>query len=69
MKERGQELKSEFYIPYATNILVEKGLIRVKVLESNAKWFGVTYSEDKTMVVDKLNQLEAEGKYPNNIWA
>ena len=69
MQKSGQELKSEFYIPYATNILVEQELIRVKVLESDAKWFGVTYSEDKAMVVEKLSQLETDGKYPNDIWA
>ena len=68
MKERSQELKSEFYIPYATNILVEQGMIRVKVLESDAKWFGVTYSEDKEMVMEKLSSLTAEGKYPDKIW-
>lgn len=68
MTEKGQELKSEFYIPYATNILIEKGEIRVKVLESDAKWFGVTYSEDRDMVVEKLNGLIAGGVYPDRIW-
>lgn len=68
MAERGQELKSEFYIPYATNILVEQGTIQVKVLESDAKWFGVTYSKDKVMVMERLSDLTREGKYPDKIW-
>jgi len=68
MMDKGQELKSEFYIPYATNILVEQGLIRVKVLESDAKWFGVTYSQDKPLVKEKLQDLSAKGIYPNKIW-
>jgi len=68
MLEKGQELKSEFYIPYATNILVEKGIIRVRVLESDAKWFGVTYSQDKALVMGKLKALSASGKYPAKIW-
>jgi choline kinase len=68
MKEKGQELKSEFYIPYATNILIEKGIIRVKVLESDARWFGVTYSEDKEMVMKKLVELTSAGKYPSKVW-
>lgn len=68
MIEKGQELKSEFYIPYATNILIEEGRIRVKVLESRAKWFGVTYSEDKSLVVGKLKELTDAGIYPPSIW-
>ena len=68
MQEKGQELKSEFYIPYATNILVEKDQIRVKVLESDAKWFGVTYSEDKALVMGKLQELSSNGMYPKKIW-
>ncbi len=68
MEEKGQDLKSEFYIPYATNVLVEEGLIKVKVLESNAKWFGVTYSEDKPFVMQKLHDLSVEGIYPKQIW-
>ena len=68
MLEKGQELKSEFYIPYATNILVEESKIRVKVLESDAKWFGVTYSDDKPLVMEKLRELSATGIYPEKIW-
>lgn len=68
MQEKGQELKSEFYIPYATNILVEQDQIRVKVLESDAKWFGVTYSEDKAFVMGKLQELSSNGIYPEKIW-
>ena len=68
MLEKGQEMKSEFYIPYATNILVEQGSIRVKVLESDAKWFGVTYSQDKPLVKEKLRDLTAKRIYPEKIW-
>jgi len=68
IKEKGQELKSEFYIPYATNILVQKRIIKVKVLESSAKWFGVTYSEDKPLVKKKLAGLVTGGHYPEKIW-
>jgi len=68
MLDQGQELKSEFYIPYATNMLVERGLIKVKVLESDAKWFGVTYSQDKPLVMERLKALSASGKYPAKIW-
>ncbi len=64
ISSRGMELKSEFYIPYGVNLLVEKYKTRVKVLESQAKWFGVTYQEDKPVVKDNLARLFSEGQYP-----
>ncbi|MFO7617896.1 MAG: nucleotidyltransferase [Bacteroidales bacterium] len=68
LQERGNELKSEFFIPYGINLLVQKGLLSVKVLESNARWFGVTYQEDKPLVQEKLGQMHRQGDYPNRIW-
>ena len=69
LKEKGQELKSEFYIPNALDILIKREKIKVKVLKSTSKWFGVTYKEDKPVVVDKINKLIADGIYPHNLWA
>lgn len=68
LRERGHELKSEFYIPYGINLLVQRGLLSVQVLESSARWFGVTYQEDKPVVQDKLEQLHRQGDYPGRIW-
>ncbi len=68
LKERGMELKSEFYIPAALDTLIKNGTIKVKVLSSTSKWFGVTYKEDKPVVVAKLNNLIEEGVYPSNLW-
>lgn len=64
----GKELKSEFYIPYGINQLVESGNIRVKVLDSNARWFGVTYQADKPAVIENLIRLHQSGLYPDKIW-
>lgn len=68
LKERGMELKSEFYIPTALDTLIKSQSIAVKVLQSNSKWFGVTYKEDKPVVVKKLNKLIEEGVYPQKLW-
>ena len=38
------------------------------MIETNAIWYGVTYKEDKESVVDAINRLIEEGKYPNNLW-
>lgn len=68
LKERGMELKSEFYIPTALDTLIKNKSIKVKVLQSSSKWFGVTYQEDKPVVVEKLNKLIEDGIYPNKLW-
>jgi hypothetical protein len=61
-------LKAEFYIPYAIDILLNKSSALVKVLRSDAKWFGVTYKEDKPQVIEKLAQLIKSGVYPVQLW-
>lgn len=64
----GDELKSEFYIPYAVNLLIESQTIEVKVLESNAQWFGVTYQADRSHVQERISALYNEGAYPEKMW-
>jgi NDP-sugar pyrophosphorylase family protein len=69
LKERGMELKSEFFIPLVLDQMINDGSIGVKVLTSEDKWFGVTYKEDKPVVIQKINQLIEQGIYPSNLWA
>ena len=66
--ERGQELKSEFYIPTLVNELIRAGKATCKVLDTPSKWFGVTYAEDRPQVVMKINQLIQEGVYPEKLF-
>ncbi len=61
--------KSEFFIPLVLDKMINAGEKRVKVLTSDSDWFGVTYKEDKPHVVEKINKLLAEGRYPANLWA
>ena len=68
LKERGQELKSEFYIPTLVNDLIVAGKATCRVLDTTAKWFGVTYAEDRQMVVDKIAALTEAGVYPNPLF-
>jgi dTDP-glucose pyrophosphorylase len=64
LKKSGTEMKSEFYIPTAVNILVSRGKAKVKVLKTPDPWFGVTYREDRPRVVESIAALVKEGKYP-----
>lgn len=63
LKEHGTELKSEYYIPYAVNTFIADGTATMTVLKTTAQWFGVTYKEDRPMVVERLKKLHDEGVY------
>ena len=58
----------EFLIPIVLNELLEEKKVKVNVLETNATWYGVTYKEDKEMVVNAINKLIEEGQYNKNLW-
>lgn len=68
LANQGQELKSEFYIPYVAGRFSELQLGQVKVIPTNAKWFGVTYKEDAPAVKASINSLVAEKVYPEKLW-
>ena len=61
-------LKAEFYIPLLVNDLVNSGTAKLKVLDTPAKWFGVTYAADRQGVVDKIAALVAAGEYPEKFF-
>ncbi len=68
LKENANEPKKEFYIPYIVNTTIQEGSATVKVLNTPDKWFGVTYKEDRPMVVNKLKELSEQGIYPSPLF-
>ena len=62
-------LKGEFYIPIVTSELINEGKATVKVLPCHDKWFGVTYKEDRPVVVENIRKLTEDGVYPADLWA
>ncbi len=68
LKEHGNELKSEFYIPMVVDCLVKANKCTTEVLTSKDAWFGITYKEDKANVQASLLELIASGKYPNKLF-
>ena len=58
----------EFLIPTSVFKRIEEGKINVKVLDTNEKWSGVTYKVDKEELVNAINKMIEEGKYPKNLW-
>ena len=68
LTENAQELKAEFYIPTLVNDMIKAGKATCQVLDTTAKWFGVTYADDRQMVVDKIQALVDAGVYPNKLF-
>ncbi len=68
LQRAGGEQKSECYIPATVGELVTSGRARVKVLRSPDSWFGVTYREDRLVVVESIRKLIAKGDYPEKLW-
>ena len=60
--------KAEFFIPYVADVLIKRHDATFKVLNCDAKWFGVTYKEDRPYVVSKINGLIEKGVYPRSLW-
>lgn len=58
------EQKKEFLLPIIIQDMLKENAIKIHVLESHDKWFGVTYKEDKELVVRELDRLHAAGEYP-----
>ena len=65
---RGNELKSEFYLPGAVDALIKADVADITVLNSADSWFGVTYREDKPFVQASIRQLISDGKYPESLF-
>ena len=61
-------LKSECYLPFAVDEAMKAGKATVKAYSTNAKWYGVTYSEDKEKVVEGIDALIKAGEYPDGLW-
>lgn len=64
----GNELKAEYLLPSIVDDLIKEGSAQVKVLDTNDKWFGVTYQEDKYVVRDSLKELVDKGMYPSKLF-
>ncbi|MDO4343418.1 MAG: sugar phosphate nucleotidyltransferase [Eubacteriales bacterium] len=61
-------LKCEYFLPFAVDDLLKEGKASVQVLKTRDRWYGVTYKEDKPMVVQAIRELKASGLYPEKLW-
>ena len=68
LARHGTEAKAEFYLPAAVSTMIALGQAKVRVLPTEASWFGVTYREDKPRVVAALAELVSRGVYPAKLF-
>ncbi len=68
LNEGGDELKKEYYLPTAVKKYLSESGKNAKVLRTNAKWYGVTYKEDRQTVVNHINKSIEDGVYPKELW-
>ena len=61
-------MKCEYFLPSVVTRLLEEEKATVKVLASVDKWYGVTYKEDKPVVVAAIKALKDSGVYPEKLW-
>ena len=61
-------MKCEYFLPAVVSNLLEADRATAAVLPSADKWYGVTYKEDKPVVVEAIRNLKKEGLYPENLW-
>ncbi|MDE7135901.1 MAG: nucleotidyltransferase, partial [Muribaculaceae bacterium] len=60
--------KAEYFIPLVIDTLINSGEATVKVLDTDSKWFGVTYAADRPGVVEKFAELHKSGLYPSPLF-
>jgi len=64
----GHDPQAEAYLPAVVDGAMRTGQARVRVLRTDAQWFGVTYQEDRATAQRAVRELVALGHYPERLW-
>jgi NDP-sugar pyrophosphorylase family protein len=68
LKSNLNEAKAEYFLPTLIGELVKQNRVKVKTVSTQEEWFGVTYPEDKSVVVQRIQNLINQKRYPSNLW-
>jgi hypothetical protein len=60
--------KAECYLPMAADWFIKNKLLKIRVLDADSPWFGVTYKEDRESAVKRVADFTAAGVYPGALW-
>ncbi len=66
--EKSDLSKDEFLIPTLIRKSINDKAYTCNIINTDAKWCGVTYKEDKEQLIEFLNKLYDEGVYPKDMW-
>jgi dTDP-glucose pyrophosphorylase len=69
LTENADSAKAEFLLPNVIDKLIKSGEVTIPVLQTGARWFGMTYKEDRELVMARLAELVVTGEYPTPIWS
>lgn len=69
LQENLENFNAEYLIPDVVFDMIRKNKTKVEVLPTNSKWQGITYREDKELVVDAIKLMIQNHEYPQNLWA
>ena len=60
--------KCEYLITDVVFDKIENDNLKVRVVDTDSVWKGITYKEDKEELVNYINELIIKGEYPNNLY-
>lgn len=68
LDENIENTTAEYAITVTMTDAIEAGELKVKIVDTPSRWFGVTYPQDKDIVMTKINDMIEKGEYPYNLW-
>jgi hypothetical protein len=68
LKTANADPKSECYLPLAADWFIKNGFLKIRLLEADSEWFGVTYREDREAAIKRIATLVSQGVYPAPLW-
>ena len=68
LEKNVNELKAEFYIPYAIDCMIKDGTGKTELISTPSRWFGVTFKEDRPGVIAKFQEFADKGIYPTPLY-
>ena len=61
-------MKAEYFLPLISDRMINTGSGTIQVLNTDAKWYGMTYKEDLQGVMDAIAAMKVAGAYPDSLW-
>lgn len=67
-EDNAKSVTREYLLPTLIGSMLKNNMATVKVIPTDARWFGVTYQEDRDYVAGEFKKLVEEGVYPESLF-